>query len=85
MAYPTPTPTCDDYCTTWIATCQGLAGIPAEDANKFADKDACLAACADFSPTQMCCRDEHVHNAAKAGAGNNTTHCPHTVGDGICP
>ena len=55
--------------------------------NTYADKAACMTACAPFTQAQLCCRAEHVNFArdtADAG-GNANAHCGHAAGQSTCP
>jgi hypothetical protein len=64
--------TCDDYCTAWDDNCAGEAGFM----DVYANTDACMAACAAFNDSQLCCRITH----AGLASGAADPHCFHAQG-----
>jgi len=78
--------TCNDYCTTFMNICNTDPSVT-DSGGHFANMGACLNACHNYTQPQVCCRAEHVNNAASmdASQANRTTHCPHAIGNGVCP
>jgi hypothetical protein len=73
--------TCDDYCSTFITVCKPIPLWM----NTYADKAACMSACASLNQAALCCRAQHVNLARDADGGADISmHCGHSTGMSPC-
>ena len=72
-------PVCESYCVCMAANC----------ASAFASSTSCLSTCGQLNNDDRGCRDVHCGLAKMAKAANNAAdqslHCGHAVGVGLCP
>jgi hypothetical protein len=81
---------CNDYCDSFMANCNGDPVFADAGGPPYANAGACRSQCNGYSQAQLCCYITHVNNASgyDAGTGLRSAHCTHAAGAAgqtVCP